>query len=531
MLRSIVEHAGGNGKGEITEQATWESEQVRSTAIRKAVLEHMDSLFAFLERPGDTRRFDEVERGLIPMIFALGRLLLAYFLAVREEQIGGSREEVHGDHRIAEPKRRILGTFFGRVIFWRTHLRPRTGRGHFPLDLALGLTTDGFTFLVMSLCARLATVVTYDQVTALCLRFLCWSPSKTTVEKAVLGFGAHTEAWFHEAPAPQGDGEVLVIQIDSKATPTATESELQKRRGKRAAESRAPSPRHRGRRNRQRRGPKIRRKKGDKAKNGKIATVVVMYTLKRSIGPTGERLLLGPINRKLYASYGPKRHAVEVARREADKRGFTKRSRKTIQIVTDGDPDLQIYCKDDFPGAKHTLDIIHAIEYLWTAGGCLYKEGSPELVEWVEDMKDRLYRGHIRVIITELERRLKTIPQKGPGNKGRRKRLEGVITYVTKRRHMMRYGQLRREDYEIASGAAEGAVKHVIAKRFDYGSMRWIRERAQPLLQLRCIEINGDWDAYLDFVRKRLDSTVQEQLHAPTILTSQAKPLPQSVAA
>ena len=30
--------------------------------------------------------------------------------------------------------------------------------------------------------------------------------------------------------------------------------------------------------------------------------------------------------------------------------------------------------------------------------------------------------------------------------------------------------------------------------------MRWIRERAEALLQLRCIEINGDWDAFLEFV-------------------------------
>jgi len=342
MLNSIVGHGGGNGKGKITEQTTWEAAPARSTAIRKAVFEHMDSVLAFLDRPGDTRRFDEVERGLIPMVFALGRLLFGFFLAVREERIGVTRGSMHGDHRIAKPKKRILGTFFGRVIFWRTHLRPRTGRGYFPLDIALGLTTDGFSLLVMSLCARLATVVTYDQVTALCLQFLCWSPSKTTVEKAVLGFGAHTEAWFYETPAPEGDGEVLVIQIDSKATPTATESELQKRRGKRVAASRAPSPRHRGRKKRQRRAPKTRRKKGDKAKNGKTATLVVMYTLKRSTRRDGERLLLGPINRKLYASYGPKRHAVEVARREADKRGFTKRSRKTIQIVTDGDRDLEL---------------------------------------------------------------------------------------------------------------------------------------------------------------------------------------------
>ena len=33
---------------------------------------------------------------------------------------------------------------------------------------------------------------------------------------------------------------------------------------------------------------------------------------------------------------------------------------------------------------------------------------------------------------------------------------------------------------------------NMIAKRFDSSGMRWIRKRAEALLQLRCIEINGD---------------------------------------
>ena len=43
----------------------------------------------------------------------------------------------------------------------------------------------------------------------------------------------------------------------------------------------------------------------------------------------------------------------------------------------------------------------------------------------------------------------------------------------------------------------EGAIKHVIGKRCDHGGMRWIKERAEAVLQLRCIEINGDWDAFI----------------------------------
>ena len=90
----------------------------------------------------------------------------------------------------------------------------------------------------------------------------------------------------------------------------------------------------------------------------------------------------------------------------------------------------------------------------------------------------------------------------------------------------MRYDRLRREDYEIASGVVEGAVKHVIAKRFDNGSMRWIRERAEALLQLRCIEINGDWDSFLSFVENRLEARCRDQT-APRVLTNKSSPLPQ----
>ena len=177
----------------------------------------------------------------------------------------------------------------------------------------------------------------------------------------VLGLGRHTGDWFESAPAPEGDGEVLVIQIDSKATPTATEEELEKRRGPRRENPHPGSQRHRRREARKRRGSRKRRKKGNKSKNGKMATIVTMYTLKMSADGTLE----GPINKKVYASYAPKRHAVAIARREADKRGFQRGSGKVVQIVTDGDNDLERYIDEYFPEAEHTIDVYHVTEYIW----------------------------------------------------------------------------------------------------------------------------------------------------------------------
>lgn len=523
-LATIVGHVGGRCKGEYEEQSAWENAPVKASKIKAKIKSHIDEIFAFLDKKNDTRSFDEVERGLIGLIFALGRLFLAYFVACRERSSKGVvRRWLQRGFRERDQERKHLNTFFGRITFWRTYVRRPGGVGLHPLDLALRLTRDGFSLLTMQLGARLSTLVSYEQVTGLFLQFLSWSPSKTTIEKSVLGFGRYTQDWFASAPAPEGDGEVLVTQVDSKATPTATEAELEKRRGKRSTKERPLSPRHRGREKRARRGSKKRKKKGDKSKNGKATTLVTQYTLKEAHDKDGNRVLLGPINKKVYASYAPKRHAFAVARREADKRGFTKESGKRHQIVTDGDEDLERLVKEFFAEATHTLDIAHALEYVWEAGRFLYKEGSKELAAWVKKQERLLYKGKAALVvqhICDVQREVGELTEKA------RKRLEAIRMYLQKRLGMMKYHELRAEDLEVASGVVEGAVKHVVGKRFDNGSMRWIRERAEPLLQLRCIEINGDWGRFIEFVAKRTFTKSKTDERPARLLTKQLAALP-----
>jgi len=81
--------------------------------------------------------------------------------------------------------------------------------------------------------------------------------------------------------------------------------------------------------------------------------------------------------------------------------------------------------------------------------------------------------------------------------------LEKIRNYLNKRIDNIDYKTLQEQDLEISSGAVEGAVNYVIAKRFDSGGMRWIKERAEALLQLRCVEVNDDWDAFIDFVHDK----------------------------
>ncbi len=450
--------------------------------------------------------FLEFEHQLIPRVYELGRLFISLFLWLREGHWQGEHPAAEKGLKRQGLKDRLIGTVFGKVRYWRTYIyRGKYECGYYPLDIELGLPWDGFSMLVRSYAVRLATKMSYAQCVGVLSTFLQWSPCQKTVEEMVLGLGKHTGQWFESAPAPENDGQVLIIQIDSKATPTATETELQKRRGKRAANLHPGSQRHRGKAARKRRGSKKRKKKGDKSKNGKMSTIVVMYTLKRS----DDGFLEGPINKKVYASYAPKRHAVAVARREADKRGFKDRDGRLVQIITDGDNDLERYIKDLFPGAIHTIDIFHVTEYLWKAGGCLYREGSEELVEWVEEQKDLVYAGRASEVVEELDKRLALLPKKGPGMKGRRERLEKIREYLHKRLDKMDYRALNQQDLEISSGAVEGAVNYVIAKRFDSGGMRWIKERAEALLQLRCIEVNNDWDAFISYVHDKTSRQAQ----------------------
>ena len=519
-LASIVGFVGGECKGVAPEQASWRAAPAAASFIKTKLQEEMDALFSFIDQKDDTRSFDEVERSLKDRLFTLGRLLLTCFLALREERSGAliAAWSKQG-YRKRKPERKYLGTIFGSVCFWRTYVRKPGGRGIHPLDLALRLTADGFSFAAMEICARLSTLVTYEQVTALLLYFSSWSPSKTTVEKAVLGLGRHTQEFFAQVPPPEGDGDVLLIQVDSKATPTATEEELKKRRGPRGEKKPALSPRHRGREKRSRRNKK-RRKSGDKSKNGKATTIVTMYTLKKGRDENGKRVLLGPLNKRVYASYAPKRHAFEYARREADKRGFQKGSGKLIQIVTDGDEDLERYTKELFPEAKHTLDIVHVLEYVWEAGRFLHKEGSDKLAAWVKKQERLLYRGKAVLVMQHIGDITKEVGRAGA------ERIEEIRTYLFKRLRLMNYDELRAQDLEVASGAVEGAVRHVVAKRFDFGSMRWIRERAEPLLQLRCIEINGDWEAFIAFVCKRLRRDTTDSGSAARLLTTKHGLLP-----
>jgi hypothetical protein len=370
----------------------------------------------------------------------------------------------------------------------------------------------------MQFVGRLATRMSFAASRLICQAALGWSPATETIEQVVLGLGRQAAPFMQQLPPPDNDGEVLVIEIDGKCPPTATEAELRKRRGHRRprAQGTCGCQRHRGQAKRQARGAKKRRKKGDKSKNGKEVVLVVMYTLRR--GDDGR--LHGPCHKQVWASFAGRKAAVRWARAAATKRGFAPDTTKVVQLVMDGAKGFRQNLEPLFPGAIVTLDVCHVVEKLWALASRFHKEGSAERSAWVEDLKALLYRGRAAALVERLQEYLRHVPAHGPGTKGRRQALQALIGYLTPRLEMMRYAEWLAQDLVIGSGQVEGAARHVVGERMDGAGMRWLQGKGEAVLQLRCIELNGDWERFFTWIQEQNRSRLQQR-EPVRILTDQ----------
>jgi hypothetical protein len=464
--------------------------------LQRQARERLDEIVGYCLKDQGPVSFLEFEAALLGLLRSLGCLLMQLFLRTRHDRTDLAVWQARG-YRVADPAAgRTLKTSCGPVPYARAFLVPRRGGGPgvHPLDVALGLTRDAYTPLVIGWFCRLATRVSFHVAGGLGGMFLGAAPPASAIEEWVLGLARPAYVYLSDGPVPADDGDVLVIEIDGKAAPTATAQELARRRGPRAHHGRGcKGQRHRGRARRPRRGRRARRKKGDKSKNGRSATLVVMYTLRR--GDDGR--LHGPVNKKVFGTFGSRRSALEWARAQATRRGFPPGTDKTVQIVIDGETCLEQRLRRLFRGATLTLDVRHAQEKLWDVGRLFHREGSAELARWVEGLEELLYKGHVRTLLRRLEQELRGVSPRGPGTKEKRRGLKQVIAYLEARVKLMDYGRLRADDLVIATGVVEGAARYVVGERLDHSGMRWIEGRAEAVLLLRCIEVNGDWEAFM----------------------------------
>lgn len=267
------------------------------------------------------------------------------------------------------------------------------------------------------------------------------------------------------------------------------------------------------RRRRHRKSPRKRRKKGDKSKNAKIATVGVIYTIRRT--PNGE--IEGPIHKRVYATFRNAEALFVWLRGEANKRGY---DHKRVVFLADGDRKLWKLQQRYFPKAEACIDWCHVAEKIWSIGETLYAEGSDELSAWVSAQTADLRSGHPHRVVRRLQQLAATLPRSGPGTKGRRERMAKGIRYLKNNIERMPYAKLRRDGLPVGSGAIEGAIRQLVRLRLDGPGMRWSPARAEHILQLRCVVLNGQWDDFMQHVVQQAHAVGLREQQPPGLGTT-----------
>jgi len=466
---------------------------------RREVQTAFDRALRVAERPS-SRRFHEADEELWTQMLALGRALVLLYLA-HQCALWRRKDYAHAGRRyeLGETRTTELGTRYGKVSFRRPvghRVGASGGAADLPVDRALGLVS-GFTLNVVMTMAKFCAQMAFAGARSTYRDIFEWTPSPRAVLRMVDAAGDEARPFLEQVLAPDDDGEVLVVQMDARGAPMISDAEYQKRSRPHA---KTGGTRRHGRRQRRKGAVRPRRKKGQKSKNSKVAFMGVIYTLQRT--PHG---LEGPINKRLIATFESHEALFIWLRREADKRGY---GRKETLFLADGSDHIWRLQEIYFPDAKVCLDWYHVVEYLWSAGQSLHAEGSQELAAWVGRQVRRLRRGANLAIINGLRESLAKIPRTGPGNKGKRERLEKSIGYIEGHLQRLNYVEFRAHDYDIGTGAAEGAIKNLIGVRLDGGGMRWGRQRSERVLLLRCILLNGQWDDFTRYLARKRGFTL-----------------------
>lgn len=459
----------------------------------RVAVQHAFEQALAIANDGTRRSFHEVERGLWSALLELGRQLVLLSLA---RAVARPRAAIYkrGATRFVmtdQPRTTEIGSRFGKVDFTRPVGRPMgaaRGRCDLPVDRELGLCS-GFSLGVVLATTRLCAQMAFASARQTFEEFCAWAPSPRAVLRMVDALGGRARAFLEQAPAPEDDGDVLVLQVDAKGAPTISTRE----RARRARPHRVKDGKNRRHHRRRRRHehPHARRKPGEKSKNANMAVVGVIFTMRRD----DDGLLDGPVNKRVYATFKGHKELFEWLHKEAVKRGYGTEKFKRVHFLADGAKAIWKLQQEYFPDAEVALDWYHVAEKLWAAAKCIHRKDREARAAWVKQQQQRLRNGSFDALMTALSAALEATPPTGPGNKYRRKVLSKTIEHFDRNRSRMRYRRLRRLDLDIATGVVEGAVRHVVGIRFDGPGMRW-GDRRERLLHLRCILINGQWKQF-----------------------------------
>jgi hypothetical protein len=144
---------------------------------------------------------------------------------------------------------------------------------------------------------------------------------------------------------------------------------------------------------------------------------------------------------------------------------------------------------------KIVVDLVHVLEYLWSASWCFFKEGDPAAERWVQEKAREVLDGKAGIVAAAIRRkatRLHLDPKQ-------RENADTCADYLLAKRPYLDYPTALNQGWPIATGVIEGACRHLVKDRMDITGARWGLESAEAVLKLRALISNDHFDTYWNF--------------------------------
>ncbi|MGH9029452.1 MAG: ISKra4 family transposase [Acidimicrobiales bacterium] len=408
-------------------------------------------------------------------------------------------------HSAVEPgHERRLQSVVGEVSVERLAYRHRASPNLHPADAALNLPDQLHSHGLRRLAAIESTRGSFDDASQAIERATGVVVAKRQVEFLSSRGARDVEAFYEtRAHTKTEDEDVLVISADGKGIVMRPDS-------LRAATAKAAKDATKK--------LETRLSKGEKRNRKRLAEVGCVYDVSpvpRSPGDVlaskaGEdRPPQAPTAKNKWVTASVVDDAAEVVGRlfdEAERRD-RMHSRNWVALVDGNNHQIDRIGAEAKARGVHVqivVDLVHVLEYLWSAAWCFFCEGDTAAEEWVRGRALSVLNGHAREVAAGIRRRATA---EGLA-KAQRKKADVAARYLVNKAPYLDYPTALASGWPIATGVIEGACRYLVADRMDITGARWSVEGAEAVLKLRAVGANDDFDDYwrfhLDHERQRV---------------------------
>ena len=398
--------------------------------------------------------------------------------------------------RIREGQRSVM-TEFGEVELERKLYQADGADALAPLDATMELPDEKYSLEVRRIVAEEAARASFDEVVELVpKRSGADVPKRQSEELAIRAARDFDEFYRSRLREPEDGDQLLVLSFDAKGIATLHRD---LRDATRKAAEKTP------------RRLETRLTKGEKPNRKRMAEVATVYSIEawpRTIadvlhGVHDQREKAArrprPTNKRVWASivHSPQR-VIQDAFDEALRRDPDLRRRWVVLVDGNKDQLARIKRAARNTGVKITivLDIVHVLEYLWSAAYAFHPEGTPEAQKWVECRLLALLSGRNG---GEIAKSLRAMIKTHGLDAKAAKPIERAAEYLVNNTRLLHYDRALSEGLPIATGVIEGACRYLVQDRMGRTGAVWSAAGAEAVLRLRALRTSGDFDDYWAF--------------------------------